>query len=76
MNKIYVSTEAFKTKNLETVLDIAYRHGINYLELSFGLEYRADTIDLVKNSLNNNFKFLIRNYFPASKDSFVLNLAS
>lgn len=76
MNKIYVSTGAFKTKNLETVLDIAYRYGINYLELSSGLEYRSDTIDLVKNSLNNNFKFLIHNYFPAPKDSFVLNLAS
>lgn len=76
MDNIYISTGAFRTKNLNELLKIADANGINNIELSSGLEFNEDVLELVMKYKRRGFKFLIHNYFPTPKIPFVLNLAS
>lgn len=75
MSLVYVSTGAFKTKNIVEILDIAYKNNIRSIELSAGLNYNPDTIAIVKQA-GRDFNFLVHNYFPTPVESFCLNLAS
>lgn len=75
MNNIYISTGAFKTKKIEEILDIAKRYHIKNIELSAGMDYDEDVISKVILA-SNDFKFLVHNYFPTPKESFLLNFAS
>ena len=72
---VYVSTGAFQTRKIQEILDLAYRYNIKNLELSPGLKYDADTIEII-NSVKKDFNFLVHNYFPTPKKGFALNLAS
>lgn len=72
---IYVSTGAFKTKDINRILDIAYKNNITNIELAPGLEYNRDIEGIIYKA-KNDFNFLIHNYFPTPKEEFALNLAS
>lgn len=72
---IFVSTGAFKSRNLVEILDIASKNDINRIELAPGLDYDKNIIDVISDA-NKDFEFLIHNYFPTPKEQFALNLAS
>ncbi|RXJ82211.1 sugar phosphate isomerase/epimerase [Arcobacter sp. F2176] len=74
-NNIYISTGAFKTKNFDEILEIAKRHNIMNIELSAGMDYDEDIISKISEA-EKDFNFLVHNYFPTPKDSFLLNFAS
>lgn len=74
-DKIYVSTGAFKSRNLAEILDIAASNNITNIEISSGLAYSDEPIKLLR-GYKNKLKFLIHNYFPPYKENFLLNLSS
>lgn len=75
MNKVYVSTGAFKSKNIYEILAIADKYDIRSIELSAGMKYDDNTIKIVKDA-SKHFNFLVHNYFPTQRREFCLNLAS
>lgn len=75
MSEIYVSTGAFKSKDIEWILKSAKENNIKNIELSSGLKYNSKTIDIVLKN-KDDFNFIVHNYFPSPKYPFVLNLAS
>lgn len=74
MNKVFISTGAFKTKKLSEILELASKNNYKNIELSSGLIYCQNVEELL--SKYTNINYLIHNYFPTPKRSFVLNLAS
>jgi len=72
MNKFFISTIAFSKLNFEDILSQGEKFGLP-LEFSSGIGYRSD---LEQSFLDYGPNKMIHNYFPASKESFVLNLAS
>ncbi len=72
---IYVSSGAFESRNINTIIDLAYKNDIRNIEFAPGLEYHSNTIQIVKRC-SKHFDFLIHNYFPTPLNSFALNLAS
>lgn len=71
--KVYISTSCLKQgKNLFQTLDVYKQHGIKYVELGSAHNY-TDKIDQI---YNYNFRYLIHNYFPPSREPFIVNLAS
>jgi len=72
---IYVSSGAFLSRDLAPLLDEAAAAGIDRVELSSGVAWRADNLDVVRRN-RSRFRFLIHNYFPPPERPFVLNLAS
>jgi len=73
--ELYISTGAFDEPNLEAVFDAARAEAVSRIELSSGVPYGADNLELVRRH-TEEFTFLVHNYFPAPKKPFVLNLAS
>ena len=75
--KIYISTNAFQTKDLNTILNICEEDGLKNLELSICDNYDHQIYtSLVEFFKEKYFRFLFHNYFPPSSEPFVLNLAS
>ncbi|TAJ10907.1 MAG: sugar phosphate isomerase/epimerase [Nitrospirae bacterium] len=75
-DRIYVSTGAFKTRDLGQILDVCLREGVHRLELSSGTAFSEHLLDLVRRSRGTPMRFLVHNYFPPHRIPFVLNLAS
>ncbi len=75
-NNVFVSTGAFKTKNLNEIIKSCLDNGFYNLELSSGLDYISDTLESIKQHRNNSMRYLIHNYFPPPTQPFVLNLAA
>lgn len=75
MADTFVSTGAFADSQLGHVFETAKRLGICRIELSSNLAYEKNIISQVI-AAKNEFKFLVHNYFPPARVSFVLNLAS
>ena len=73
--KIYASSGAFRGRTLSAILDESGAAGITNIELSSGLGWRDDNVDVVFRS-RSRFDFLVHNYFPPPEQPFVLNLAS
>ena len=73
--RIFVSSGAFPSDDLPTVLDLAERWGVMALELSSGLRHRPDLLRLTRKA-HGRLRLLLHNYFPAPANPFVLNLAS
>jgi sugar phosphate isomerase/epimerase len=77
LENVYVSTGAFQTNNLTEILEVASTAGLHFIELSSGVEYDTNNFEHLQNIFNkDNCHFLIHNYFPTPKESFVINLAS
>lgn len=74
--QVYISTGAFKEKSLNSIISECIKHAITNIELSSGIEYDANILQYVEYGYNNNFKYLVHNYFPPAYPPFVLNLAS
>lgn len=72
---VFVSTGAFRTKNIRKILGSAKENGIRSIEISPGLDYCGDIKDLLVRE-RGSFDFLIHNYFPTPRVPFALNLAS
>jgi sugar phosphate isomerase/epimerase len=75
-NNIYVSTAAFKNKNIENILNMSLANGIMNIELGSNLNYSESNLDFIFKFKRNRMKFLVHNYFPPAEEEFVLNLAS
>jgi sugar phosphate isomerase/epimerase len=69
---IYVSTCCLKNKNTAQVCEIFIKNKIKNIELSYG-NYNKNIVSYL---LKKKKKFLLHNYFPSPKKSFVFNLAS
>ena len=76
MSKIYVSTGAFKTQDIDMILQICVSNGVHNLELSSGTHFAEGLLDLVRAHHGRPMQYLVHNYFPPHRDPFVLNLAS
>ena len=74
-DKIFISSNAFETKNFIEILDICLKEKFYNIELSSGINYSSDINNII-NNLPPSMIFLIHNYFPPEKNSLVLNLAS
>jgi sugar phosphate isomerase/epimerase len=73
---VYISTGAFPSKELTEIIAFSIDHGIHRIELSSGITYNPRLLDQVRNTKPGPMKYLVHNYFPPSKEPFVLNLAS
>ncbi len=72
---IYISTGAFKTRDIEKILVDAEKCGIYAIEISPGLNYCKRFKDALFEN-KDDFDILVHNYFPPQRRSFALNLAS
>lgn len=74
---IYVSSSCSKQKKIGAAIRELAEHGFQNIELSGGTEYyegyEEEIFDLKK---KYNLSYLVHNYFPPTKEDFVLNLAS
>ena len=68
----YVSSNAFKTKELSILIEDANNFNYN-IEFSGGLNYSNNYLKLLRKLKNKN---CFHNYFPIPKKSFALNLGS
>lgn len=75
MADVYVSTNVLPGRTVAQVLEVAGRWGIRHIELSSGLAHHPDMISVLEGA-QGRFHFLVHNYFPPPKKSFLLNLAS
>jgi len=74
-DNVFVSTGAFRTKDLAEILDLGGREGITNLELSAGIDVNSYSESLLTDA-RPGFNFLIHNYFPPEPTNLVINLAS
>lgn len=73
INNIYISTTFIDDgESLYKVLDICNENDINSIEIGSNHCYE-EHYDYIS---NYNFNWIVHNYFPIPKDSFVLNIAS
>lgn len=72
---IYASSGAFLSRELALLLDEAAAAGVTRVELSSGVAWGPDNLDVVLRN-RSRFRFLVHNYFPPPERPFVLNLAS
>ena len=73
--RTFISTGAFRTRDIHAILQTAEENGIRRIEISPGLDYCRDINELLLRE-KDRFEFLIHNYFPTPKVPFALNLAS
>jgi sugar phosphate isomerase/epimerase len=74
--QVYISTGAFKTRELSPILESCLRDGIHHLELSSGTRFEEGMLDTVRRYHRRPMQYLVHNYFPPHREPFVLNLAS
>jgi sugar phosphate isomerase/epimerase len=74
MNKIFLSTTfATDGSKISDVLQLCEEHNFFNLELGSNHAYEEDFERIVG---KHAFQYLVHNYFPIPKDSFILNIAS
>lgn len=74
---IWLSSGAFRTRDITTMLTQAQAAGISNIELSSGMDYAADILQPVREAHTlGSHRFLVHNYFPPPEVPFVLNIAS
>jgi sugar phosphate isomerase/epimerase len=74
-SNIFVSTGAFKTRELSSILDICLEYDITNLELSSNVSRASYSLDALL-AVRDRMRFLVHNYFPPEDTGLVLNLAS
>ena len=72
---VFVSSGAFPSNDLDEILALCARHGIDRVELSSGLGHAGD-VDRSLEAASQDMELLIHNYFPPPDIPFTLNLAS
>ena len=73
---VYMSTGAFRSKELAEIIAFSVDHGIGRVELSSGLVYQPNLLEQVRATFRTQITYLVHNYFPPAEQPFVLNLAS
>ncbi len=74
---IYISSSCIKAKYIKDAVLFLAEHGIRNIELSGGTEfYEGLEDDLLHLKDKYSLNYLVHNYFPPPKESFILNLAS
>lgn len=74
---IYVSSSCSKQKKIGPAIQELAEYGFRNIELSGGTEYyQGYEDDILEMKEKYDLNFLVHNYFPPPKESFVLNLAS
>ena len=74
---VYISSGAFQgVRTVEELLPVCRENGLYEIELASGLRVGSGDgyLPLIK-PLQEEFRFLMHNYFPAPEEPFVLNLA-
>lgn len=74
-DRVFVSSGAFNSRNVQDMLREAEAAGCDRIELSSGLAYASGNLDVLR-SHTTAFNFLVHNYFPPPSEPFVLNLAA
>lgn len=74
--RIYVSSGAFRARDLSEVLEQCARYGITGLELSSNLQVASSELSSIVRQCSGVDRLLVHNYFPPPADPFTLNLAS
>lgn len=72
---IYVSSGCFRTRSSNELIQLAAETGVAHVELSSGMAYSDDFMQPIRQAADR-MTYLVHNYFPPPRDSFVLNLAS
>lgn len=77
-DNIYISSNAFRDKNLVNIINICRENGITNLELGPGVVCSRGQIEIkeILHSICGQMRFLLHHYFPCLDKDFVLNLAS
>ena len=74
---LWLSSGAFKTRDLAQMLSTARELGLKNIELSSGMAYHPKTQLLLDEEMERgDVNFMVHNYFPAPDEPFVLNIAS
>ena len=73
MNPFVSTTFAADNTHLSEVLKLCKDNNITSLELGSNHSYAEDFVEIVRGF---DFNYLVHNYFPIPKESFVLNIAS
>ena len=71
---VFLSTGALQSRDLDEILVACRTHGYTHIEFSSGVAYCPAAAELVVQASELGPR-LIHNYFPAPRESFVLNLA-
>lgn len=75
MDKLYVSSGAFKSNDIHEIIKKFKNTGLRNFEMTAGLNYQDDLIDILLKQ-KDDMNLLVHNYFPPPEVSFVLNLGS
>ncbi len=73
---IWISTGAFRTKEISDLLQQAVNLELDTIELSSGMSYSRDMISKIYPAREQGTRFLVHNYFPPPEQPFVLNIAA
>lgn len=77
MNNIFISSTSIKKNSIFDIITDLSNSGIFNIELSGGSDYSENCLKLLQDfKKTGHFNFILHNYFPVPKNSFVLNLAS
>lgn len=71
---VYISSSCFSFRGLAELLNDCEKNNFYNIELGCSFNYHRNYFSILKKY--PKFNFLIHNYFPPPKDSFVLNLSS
>ena len=74
---IFISSSCINAENIKDSVNYLIDNGFNNIELSGGTKYYSELENnLISIKKNKDVNFLLHNYFPPSRNPFVLNLAS
>jgi sugar phosphate isomerase/epimerase len=76
MDRVYVSTTAFPSRDVSAILESCRAEGIAGLELSATAAVDEGTPTQLMHERTTGMRFLVHNYFPPPAVPFVLNLAA
>ncbi len=72
---IWLSSGAFESSGIDTVLQDARQRSVDHVELSSGTAYSRDLLGQIRDAAGP-IRFLVHNYFPPPEEPFVLNIAA
>jgi uncharacterized protein (UPF0276 family) len=72
---LYLSTSCIKADSvIDSIVKLSFI--TKNIELSGGNKYQEDVLEKINELTNDNYNFLVHNYFPAPVNNFVLNFAN
>lgn len=75
--EIFLSSCCLRSEKIGDIVSALAKNGIRNIELSGGTKYYKNCIsDLIRLKKKYRLRYLVHNYFPPSRNEFVMNLAS